>query len=64
MRNGDAYKIQALHKAGVSDSAIVKRYAWSYSEEQVRRFIPGATQLHEEPKPKPKAKRIAQPKTS
>ncbi len=47
MRNGDLYKIQALAKNGHSTKDIVEAFKNSYSEEEIKRFIP---------KPAPKKK--------
>ena len=49
MRNGDAYKIGRMVKNGTPNEEIIARFKWSYSEEEMKKFLPKA-----KPKAKPK----------
>lgn len=40
MRNGDAYKIKAMHKAGSTDKEIIAYMGRKYPESEVKKFIP------------------------
>ncbi len=57
MRNGDAYKIQGLAKAGVSDSDICKTpQLRKYSKDEIMKFIPAKAYEAKAKKKKKKAK--------
>jgi len=40
MRCGDVYRIQNMVKAGITEAEIVHKFRNSYSEEDIKRFLP------------------------
>jgi len=40
MRCGDVYRIQNMVKAGITEAEIVHKFKNSYSEEDIKRFLP------------------------
>ena len=40
MRCGDVYRIQNMVKAGTPEAEIVNKFRHSYSEEDIKRFLP------------------------
>lgn len=40
MRNGDLYKMQGMHRIGLSVEEIAKRFRASYTLEEIQPFFP------------------------
>jgi len=40
MRCGDVYRIQNMVKAGITEAEILHKFRNSYSEEDIKRFLP------------------------